>query len=84
MGTRYLTIYVLRRNKKNNVYSCKPQFYYIKVGFKEVKIIQTCSRDETLEHHCIYQLPPAVFYGFSLDVRVSVRRTSVRPFFVSE
>ena len=26
-------------NKKNNVYPCKPQFYYIKVGFKGVKII---------------------------------------------
>ena len=27
-----------RRNKnKNNVYPCKPQFYYIKVGFKGVK-----------------------------------------------
>ena len=23
----------LWRNKKNNVYPCKPQFYYIKVGF---------------------------------------------------
>ena len=22
----------LSRNKKNNVYPCKPQFYYIKVG----------------------------------------------------
>ena len=29
----------LNRNKKNNVYACKPQFYYIKVGFKGVKII---------------------------------------------
>ena len=29
----------LSRNKKNNVYSCKPQFYYIKVGFEGVKII---------------------------------------------
>ena len=29
----------LSRNKKNNVYPCKPQFYYVKVGFKEVKII---------------------------------------------
>ena len=29
----------LSRNKKNNLYPCKPQFYYIKVGFKEVKII---------------------------------------------
>ena len=30
---------VLSRNKKNNVYPCKPQFYYLKVGFKGVKII---------------------------------------------
>ena len=36
---RVPTIYVLSRNKKNNVYPCKPQFSYIKVGFKGVKII---------------------------------------------
>ena len=35
----------LSRNKKNNVYPCKPQFYYIKVGFKGVKIILACFRD---------------------------------------
>ena len=29
----------LSRNKKNNVYPSKPQFYCIKVGFKWVKII---------------------------------------------
>ena len=29
----------LSRNKKNNVYPCKPQFYYTKVGFKRVNII---------------------------------------------
>ena len=29
----------LSRNKKNNVYPCKLQFYYIKVGLKGVKII---------------------------------------------
>ena len=29
----------LSRNKKNNVYPCKPQFYCIKVGFKGVKIM---------------------------------------------
>ena len=29
----------LSRSKKNNVYPCKPQFYYIKVGFKEVRTI---------------------------------------------
>ena len=27
------------KNKKNNVYPCKPPFYYIKMGFKGVKII---------------------------------------------
>ena len=35
----------LSRNKKNNVYPCKPQIYYIKVGFKGVKIISACFRD---------------------------------------
>ena len=30
----------MSKNKKNNVYPCQPQFYYIKVGFKEVNIIQ--------------------------------------------
>ena len=29
----------LSRNKKNNVYPCKPQCYYIKVGFEGIKII---------------------------------------------
>ena len=28
----------LSRNRKNNVHPCKPQFYYIKVGFKGVKL----------------------------------------------
>ena len=44
----------LSRNKKNSVYPCKPQFYYIKVGFKEVKIILACFRDGygiVLEEH---------------------------------
>ena len=35
----------LSRNKTNNIYPCKPQFYYIKVGYKGVKIIQACFRD---------------------------------------
>ena len=31
---------VLSKNKKNNVYPCKPQFYYVNVGFfYRVKII---------------------------------------------
>ena len=36
---------ILSRNKKNNVYPLKPQFYYIKVGFKGVRIILACFRD---------------------------------------
>ena len=34
------------KNNKNNEYPCKPQFYYIKVGFKGVKIIEVCFRDD--------------------------------------
>ena len=30
----YPQLMFLSRNKKNNVYPCKPQFYCIKVGFK--------------------------------------------------
>ena len=33
------TAYVLSKNKKNNVYPYKPQFYYIKVGYKGAKLI---------------------------------------------
>ena len=36
----------LSKNKKNNVCPCKPQFYYIKLGLKGVKIIYACFRDE--------------------------------------
>ena len=35
----------LSRNKKNNEHPCKHQFYYIKVGFKGVKIIKARLRD---------------------------------------
>ena len=35
----------LSKNENNNVYPRKPQFYYIKVGFKGVKIILACFRD---------------------------------------
>ena len=38
-SNEYLQSMFLSRNKKNNVYPCKPQFYYIEVGFKWVKII---------------------------------------------
>ena len=38
-SNEYQQYMFLLRNKKNNVYPCKPQFNYIKVGFKGVKII---------------------------------------------
>ena len=38
-SNEYLQSMFLSRNKKTNVNPCKPQFYYIKVGFKGVKII---------------------------------------------
>ena len=37
--TMYPQSMFLWRNQKNNVYPCKSQFYYIKVGFKGVKIL---------------------------------------------
>ena len=33
-SNKYPQSMFLNRNKKNNVYPCKPQFYYIKVGFE--------------------------------------------------
>ena len=37
-SNEYSQSMLLSRNKKNKVYPCKPQFYYIKVGFNGVKI----------------------------------------------
>ena len=37
-SNEYPQIMFLSRNKKNNVYPCKPQFYYIKVGFEGSKL----------------------------------------------
>ena len=59
---RVPTIYVLSRNKKNNVYPCKPQFYYIKVGLNGVKLYrhvfvmrfhQICVKTNGLLRFCI-------------------------------
>ena len=38
-SNKYPQSMFLSRNKKNNIYPCKSQFYYIKMGFKGVKII---------------------------------------------
>ena len=49
----------LSRNKKNNIYPCKPQFYYIKVGFKGVKFIKACFRDDSLR---LNKLPQTMYF----------------------
>ena len=46
----------LSRNKKNNVYPCKPQFYYIIVGFKEFRIILVCFCDVISEYFTLTTL----------------------------
>ena len=38
-SNKYPQSMFLSRNKKKNVYPCKPQLYYIKVGFKGVEIV---------------------------------------------
>ena len=38
-SNKYPQSMFLSRNKKNNVYPSKPQFYYIKIGFEGVNII---------------------------------------------
>ena len=38
-SNKYPRSMLLSRNKKINVYPCKPQFYCIKVGFKGIKTI---------------------------------------------
>ena len=47
VGTNgYPQIMFYSRNKKNNVYPCKPHFFYIKSGVWGVKITWTCFRDD--------------------------------------
>ena len=39
---------IMSRNKKINVYPCKPQFYFVKLGFKGGKTIKACFLDDVL------------------------------------
>ena len=57
----------LSRNKKNNVYPCKPQFYYIKVGFKGVSIIYACFRDDVWYINEILGVGGGIFYRFTVE-----------------
>ena len=55
----------LSRNKSNSVYPCKPKFYYIKVGFKGVKIIEACCRNVKKIYHIQY----VVYSDIHADIR---------------
>ena len=74
----------LSRNQGNNVYPFEPQFYYIKVGFKGVKIISACFRDEY-----IYAMSGNVMngknsYSFSLhEIFTEKKKKKKRIFFLS-
>ena len=57
----------LSRYKKNNVYPCKPQFYYIKMGFKGDKIIQAWFRDAN-QQSC-----PEIIKLFSGSTQLSMK-----------
>ena len=43
----------LSRNKKNNVYPCKPEFYYIKMGFKGGKKYDVTNVEKDIKKHVI-------------------------------
>ena len=58
---------LLSRYKKNNVYPCKPQFYYIKVGFKGVKIIKVCFHDGCFFFSFLFVIYMSEFF-FSLHM----------------
>ena len=54
------------RNKKNTVYPCIPEFYYIKVGFKEIKIIKVRFHDD------FARLSPEVIKLFARSIQPSM------------
>ena len=59
-SNEYPQFMFLSRNKKIDVYPCKPQFYYIKVGFKGVKTILACfhdARNAIIMKHSLLQAP---------------------------
>ena len=54
-----------RAKIRKNVYPCKPQFYYIKVGCKGVFIARTCLHDEVTT---LTYLGPVVQSNISLTI----------------
>ena len=69
--------------KKNNIYPCKPQFYYIKVGFSPFSIATTSLGEEranlsafrtfvqcALVWFCLFPLPLGVWEGLRFVIVV--------------
>ena len=52
----------LSKNKKNNVYPCKPQFYYITVAFKGVK-----------SYWCVFVMKSYVLHLYVLGAQLHAR-----------
>ena len=67
-SNKYSQFMVLSRNKKNNVYLCKSQFYYIKVGFKGEKIYDIILSSLPFSDHIQRQLVD-FFLSFSQKKR---------------
>ena len=71
------------RNKKNNVYPCKPQFYYIKMGFKGSKLYRhdvwfykcACAVPYLGYRHAFLPEAPQGFYYMSADNKGSCKTT---------
>ena len=62
VSNEYLQSMCLSRNKRSCVYLCKPQFYYINVGFKGYSIIKAYFRDVSLFRYAIRSLCFARFF----------------------
>ena len=59
----------LCRNKKNNVYPCKPQFYYIKIGFKGSKLYRYLFVTEQPAYLCSLIRLPTVGCWITKDAK---------------
>ena len=69
----------LRRNTRDNVYPCNPKFYYIKRGFKGVKIVQACFLDVLVPRLILFITPImnlASFHGGVVSKRLLVHYLS--------
>ena len=69
----------LRSNKKNNVYPCKPQFYYIKVGlrgsklYRYVFVMSFCSQNPRMLHNKLVVMCYCRIHRMILDIRICAK-----------